>query len=46
MVTTLADVQKNLLELIHAETIIIGHSLENDLNCMKVGYDIVYEYYL
>ena len=34
--TTLEDVQKELLELIPAETILIGHSLENDLRRLKM----------
>ena len=33
---TLEDVQRELLELIAAETILIGHSLENDLNRLKM----------
>ena len=34
--TTLEDVQRELLELIAAETILIGHSLENDLKRLKL----------
>lgn len=34
---TLVDVQTDILELISKETFIIGHSLENDLHCLKVN---------
>jgi RNA exonuclease 1 len=34
--TTLRDVQRELLELIAAETILVGHSLENDLKRLKM----------
>ncbi|XP_011307622.1 uncharacterized protein prage isoform X1 [Fopius arisanus] len=33
---TLADVQKDLTNFIHAETILIGHGLENDLRALKI----------
>ena len=35
--TKLADVQKRLQELITYDTILIGHSLENDMKVLKVG---------
>ena len=34
--TTLQDVQRELLEMIPCETILIGHSLENDLERLKI----------
>jgi RNA exonuclease 1 len=34
--TTLQDVQRELLEMIPCETILIGHSLENDLQRLKM----------
>ena len=34
--TSLEDVQRDLLELVAAETILIGHSLENDLKRLKL----------
>lgn len=34
--TTLEDVQRDLLELIAQETVLIGHSLENDLRRMRI----------
>ncbi|KAG8230688.1 hypothetical protein J437_LFUL010765 [Ladona fulva] len=32
----LADVQKDLLALIHADTILVGHGLENDLRALRL----------
>lgn len=34
--TTLADVQNKLQEFIGPHTILVGHSLENDLHALKV----------
>ncbi|GLE04769.1 hypothetical protein PINS_up013748 [Pythium insidiosum] len=34
--TTLADIQKQFLELVPAEAILVGHSIENDLLALKV----------
>lgn len=34
--TTLADIQAMLLELITARTILVGHSLNSDLNALKI----------
>lgn len=34
--TTLNQVQQQLLEMIDSETILVGHSLENDLRCLRV----------
>ena len=33
---TLSDVQEELLRHIHADTIIVGHSLENDLKALRI----------
>ena len=35
--TTLADVQKRLIDLLPPDAILLGHSLENDLRALKVG---------
>lgn len=34
---TLSDVQKAMLQLFNSHTILIGHSLENDLRALKVN---------
>lgn len=34
--TTLADIQKELLEMLTPETILVGHSLNSDLNAIKL----------
>ncbi|KAF3001984.1 hypothetical protein E8E13_007784 [Curvularia kusanoi] len=39
--TTLADIQKELLELINPRTILIGHSLNSDLNAMKLTHPFI-----
>ncbi|KAG0560219.1 hypothetical protein KC19_10G163500 [Ceratodon purpureus] len=39
--TTLADVQEDILKLVHAETILVGHSVENDLNALKILHPLV-----
>ena len=36
VVTTLADVQATLLALVAEETLLVGHSLENDLQSLKL----------
>ena len=36
METTLSDVQQELLSLVSADTILLGHSLESDLRALKV----------
>lgn len=36
--TTLGDVQKRLIALLPPDAILLGHSLENDLRALKVGY--------
>lgn len=35
------DVQEKILEIIEAGTILVGHSLENDLRCLKIVHDRV-----
>ena len=39
--TTLSDVQKELLELITPRTILVGHSLNSDLNAMKLTHPFI-----
>lgn len=34
--TSLEDVQRDLLEMVAAETILVGHSLENDLTRLRI----------
>jgi len=35
--TSLPDVQKHLIDLLPADAILLGHSLEYDLRALKVG---------
>ncbi|KAH6759147.1 Polynucleotidyl transferase [Perilla frutescens var. frutescens] len=39
--TTLEDVQEDFLELVNKETILVGHSLENDLLALRINHDLV-----
>ncbi|XVF37084.1 hypothetical protein REPUB_Repub19eG0114900 [Reevesia pubescens] len=39
--TSLQDVQEDFLKLVHKDTILIGHSLENDLLALKISHDLV-----
>ncbi|KAJ4400809.1 hypothetical protein N0V91_008440 [Didymella pomorum] len=39
--TTLSDIQKELLELITPRTILVGHSLNSDLNAMKLTHPFI-----
>ncbi|KAL9173092.1 hypothetical protein ABFS82_03G091400 [Erythranthe guttata] len=39
--TTLEDVQEDFLRLVYKETILVGHSLENDLLALKIRHDSV-----
>lgn len=39
--TTLSDIQKELLELITPRTILVGHSLNSDLNAMKITHPFI-----
>lgn len=35
---TLEDIQRDLLQIIHPHTILIGHSLENDLKALRISH--------
>eukprot|EP01127_Copromyxa_protea_P004166 TRINITY_DN1401_c0_g1_i3.p1 TRINITY_DN1401_c0_g1~~TRINITY_DN1401_c0_g1_i3.p1 ORF type:complete len:645 (+),score=156.73 TRINITY_DN1401_c0_g1_i3:9-1943(+) len=39
--TTLQDVQQELSQIIYSDTILVGHSLENDLHAMKIIHEKV-----
>ncbi|XP_074371266.1 small RNA degrading nuclease 5-like isoform X2 [Apium graveolens] len=39
--TTLKDIQEDFLLLVHKETILVGHSLENDLLALKISHHLV-----
>ncbi|XP_017230778.1 small RNA degrading nuclease 5 isoform X2 [Daucus carota subsp. sativus] len=39
--TTLKDIQEIFLQLVHRETILVGHSLENDLLALKISHHLV-----
>ncbi|KAL2894147.1 Small RNA degrading nuclease 5 [Bienertia sinuspersici] len=39
--TSLEDIQEEFLDLVYKETILIGHSLENDLLALKISHDLV-----
>lgn len=39
--TTLADIQKRLLELLHPRAIIVGHSLDSDLKALQLTHPFV-----
>ena len=39
--TTLADIQKRLLEIITPQTILIGHSLDCDLKALKISHPFI-----
>jgi RNA exonuclease 1 len=39
--TTLSDIQKELLELITPRTVLVGHSLNSDLNAMKLTHPFI-----
>ncbi|KAI4339621.1 hypothetical protein MLD38_024539 [Melastoma candidum] len=39
--TSLEDVQGDFLKLVYKETVLIGHSLENDLLALKIIHDLV-----
>ncbi|KAL0438179.1 UNVERIFIED_CONTAM: Small RNA degrading nuclease 5 [Sesamum latifolium] len=41
VITTLKDVQEDFLQLVHKETILVGHSLENDLLALKIRHELV-----
>lgn len=39
--TTLADIQKELLQILHPRTILIGHSLNSDLTALKLTHPFI-----
>jgi RNA exonuclease 1 len=39
--TTLRDIQKKLLEILHPRTILIGHSLNSDLTALKITHPFI-----
>ncbi|XP_026393174.1 small RNA degrading nuclease 5-like isoform X2 [Papaver somniferum] len=39
--TTLQDIQAEFLDLVHQETVLVGHSLENDLLALKLIHKLV-----
>lgn len=39
--TTLADIQKRLLEILHPRTILVGHSLNADLTALKLTHPFI-----
>ncbi|XP_057974889.1 small RNA degrading nuclease 5 isoform X2 [Malania oleifera] len=39
--TTLKDIQEEFLKLVYRETILVGHSLENDLLALKISHNLV-----
>ncbi|XP_042492746.1 small RNA degrading nuclease 5-like [Macadamia integrifolia] len=39
--TTLTDIQEEFLKFVYKETILIGHSLENDLLALKISHGLV-----
>ncbi|XP_059632924.1 small RNA degrading nuclease 5 [Cornus florida] len=39
--TTLKDIQEDFLQLVYKETILVGHSLENDLIALKISHNLV-----
>ncbi|XP_061358728.1 small RNA degrading nuclease 5 isoform X4 [Gastrolobium bilobum] len=39
--TSLRDIQEEFLELVYKETILVGHSMENDLLALKISHDLV-----
>ncbi|XP_060198421.1 small RNA degrading nuclease 5 isoform X1 [Lycium barbarum] len=39
--TTLKDIQEEFLKMVHKETILVGHSLENDLLALKISHNLV-----
>ncbi|KAK8510568.1 hypothetical protein V6N13_110077 [Hibiscus sabdariffa] len=39
--TTLQDVQEDFLKLVLKDTVLVGHSLENDLLALKISHDLI-----
>ncbi|KAH0940096.1 hypothetical protein HID58_007557 [Brassica napus] len=39
--TTIRDIQEEFLKLVYKETVLVGHSLENDLVSLKISHNLV-----
>uniref|UniRef100_A0ACD5WJS2 Uncharacterized protein n=1 Tax=Avena sativa TaxID=4498 RepID=A0ACD5WJS2_AVESA len=39
--TTLQEIQEELVGLVYKETILVGHSLENDLMALRISHDLI-----
>ncbi|XP_062022681.1 small RNA degrading nuclease 5 [Rosa rugosa] len=39
--TSLKDIQEDFLKLVYKETVLVGHSLENDLLALKIAHNLV-----
>ncbi|CAN6686579.1 unnamed protein product [Malus baccata var. baccata] len=39
--TSLKEIQEDFLKLVHKETVLVGHSLENDLLALKISHNLV-----
>jgi RNA exonuclease 1 len=39
--TTLADIQETLIKILHPRTVLIGHSLNSDLNALKITHPFI-----
>ncbi|KAJ0248543.1 Small RNA degrading nuclease 5 [Hirschfeldia incana] len=39
--TTIKDIQEEFLKLVYKETVLVGHSLENDLYSLKISHNLV-----
>ncbi|PKA54538.1 Small RNA degrading nuclease 5 [Apostasia shenzhenica] len=39
--TRLEDVQKKFLKIVYRETILVGHSLENDLSALRISHNLI-----
>ncbi|PKA49639.1 Small RNA degrading nuclease 5 [Apostasia shenzhenica] len=39
--TTLKDIQEEFLKLVYKETILVGHSLENDLSALRISHNLI-----
>lgn len=39
--TTLQEIQEEFVGLVHKETVLVGHSLENDLMALRISHDLI-----
>ncbi|KAG8051303.1 hypothetical protein GUJ93_ZPchr0009g1183 [Zizania palustris] len=39
--TTLQEIQEEFVGLVHKETVLVGHSLENDLTALRISHDLI-----